>query len=58
MYLCDHQWLMRFSGVTILGLMKNIEKWEQGENLAQMIDYRLYGKPSGKAGLKRFASTL
>jgi hypothetical protein len=30
--------------------MKNIEKWEQGENLAQMIDYRLYGKPSGKAG--------
>jgi hypothetical protein len=38
--------------------MKNIEKWEQGENLAQMIDYRLYGKPSGKVGLKRFASTL
>jgi len=38
--------------------MKNIEKWEQGENLAQMIDYRLYGKVNGKAGFKRFASTL
>ena len=31
-----------FSGVTILGLLKNIEKWEQGENLAQMIENRFF----------------
>ena len=37
--------------------MKNFEKWEQGENLVQMIDYRLFEKQSVKAGLKRFVST-
>jgi len=43
---------------TTVGLMKDMEKWEQGENLARMTDYRSYDKQSVQAGLKRFARTL
>ncbi len=30
--------------------MKNFEKWEQGENLVQMIDCRLFENQRGEKG--------